>query len=145
MNNISLFKRLSAVTYFSVSAKAETHWQAVGEGVVKICKPDQQTVIWEETGQWDSTVNNLEFSNSYRWNLVNQNAIHLEHLRYGKDHPVHLVNIQCQQDGSWRSIEPHQCGQDSYQLDLKIQEKYLILNWRIQGPKKNQISIICYR
>ena len=136
---------MNSVSQFAVKAKAENQWQAVGEGVVKINKPDQQTVIWEEAGQWDSTLNNLEFSNSYRWTLVDNNEIRLEHLRYGENQPVQLVDIHYQKDNSWTSIEPHLCGEDSYHLDLNVDENCLTLAWQIKGPKKNQFSTIRYR
>lgn len=136
---------MGSVSHFSINAKADSQWQALGKGIVKLRKPDQLTLIWEEAGQWDSTLNNLEFSNTYRWTRIDHNEIRLEHLRYGEDQPVQLVNVHCQHDDSWMSIEPHLCGQDSYQLDLKTEEKCLILNWQIKGPKKNQFSTICYR
>ncbi len=144
LNNNYLFKRLSSVTNFSITAKADDQWQAQGKGVVEVKRASQSVVIWKEKGHWNKGLNNLDFSNIYRWTQLRSNEIQLEHLRYGEQEPVQLVKIIGQQEGVWQCLEPHYCGQDEYHLTLSIRENCLILNWQIKGPNKDQRSTISY-
>jgi hypothetical protein len=72
----------------------------------------------------------------------------LEHLRFGEQNPVRLVEIEkndCDgSDLSWVCTSPHMCGKDRYALKLVVKICELNLVWTINGPVKNQISTICY-
>jgi len=133
------------VTQFTVRATSEHQWQATGQGKVEAEHPDHSVVVWRENGCWDEGLNYLSFSNAYRWTQFSLTGLQLEHLRYGEEQAVQLVKLIDHGEGVWKSLAPHDCGQDQYHLRLDIQENNIILDWHISGPNKTQRSTISYR
>ena len=80
----------------------------------------------------------------YRWSTNYEARLGLEHLRYGDEHPVQLVELEKTSHDVWGCISPHICGQDRYQLTLSVNANEVIMVWYIQGPDKNQISTVRY-
>lgn len=63
-------------------------------GFVKVEKPHNNEIIFNEKLYWENESRLLINSrNTYRWILVNSGNIKLEHLRFGKDDPVFLVEL----------------------------------------------------
>ncbi len=144
LDKIDLLIRLQSVSKFSVTARDTNNWSAVGDGAVMIEQSSIDTVVWREKGTWNQNLGYLEFSNVYRWTKSDDKKFRLEHLRFGDDKPVVLVDIKPLDGHHWQSIAPHYCGQDEYFLSIKLKADQLILDWRIMGPNKDQQSTIYY-
>ena len=145
LDKSDLLTKLQSVSEFSVTASDANNWSATGSGMVSVEQSADNILVWRETGIWDKGLAHLEFSNTYRWTRTHDKEFQLEHLRYGIDQPVKLVDIRSLDEDHWRSTSPHYCGQDKYFLDLNIKIDQLILDWKIKGPNKDQHSTIYYR
>ena len=75
--------------------------------------------------------------NTYRWMFCNSGNIKLEHLRFGKDNPVFLVELFPSGKNEWSSIQPHNCNDDLYYAELKLENNNIILSWNVKGPTEN--------
>lgn len=95
-------------------------------------------LIFEEAGEWTgSDGRRWSFSNTYRWSLA-ADHLRLEHLRYGIEQAVHLVDLVPGHESEiLATAEPHHCGQDCYAATLTLAE-HLSLAWEINGPNKMQ-------
>lgn len=84
----------------------------------------------------------VEFSNAYRWELVDKNELQLSHLRRGRDNAVQLLIFKNHCGNHWQATAPYYCGSDVYRAELWIGEDAVVLQWDIQGDKKNiQIKV----
>jgi len=104
-------------------------------------------LIVEETGcTLLHTGRKLASSNVYRWSSDPDRAsLRLEHLRFGVDRPVELVEMfpgssRHARALSFASREPHMCGPDRYHALLAIRSSLVVLAWRIETPA-NQARI----
>ena len=129
---------------FSIQVESANIRQASGHGKVEIQTPDPSVIIWKESGVWDDGYGSLEFFNVYRWSWLQNEKLRLEHLRYGEDNPVQLVELINSQKNHWETDLPYVCAKDTYSLTLKCINQTLFLKWKIKGPKKDQISTLCY-
>lgn len=75
---------------------------------------------------------------------MHENRLGLEHLRYGDQSPVQLVELVKSTNRLWVSDCPHLCGQDRYQLTMSVTADQLTMTWHIDGPDKKQVSTLCY-
>jgi len=83
----NFWQRLKEIKSFSLEGKN----QEKGMGLVMVNHENNQ-LIFTEKGKW--LKGEIEFTNTYRWTFdTNKNMINLEHLRYGKDHPVFLFHL----------------------------------------------------
>ena len=143
-----LIKRLCQVTKFDVEVSFMDEKSALGQATVEVEHTQPTSVIWRENGHWNQRFNFLNFTNVYRWSILENGQLGLEHLRFGDQNPVRLVElIKTTGDynsGIWRSVSPHKCGKDSYDLEFVINVDDLTLIWHIHGPGKNQTSLVCY-
>ena len=139
-----LTERLGRVREFNVEVCSVNDKPAAGLGTVSVEYPFDDCIVWRENGRWNKRFNHLEFSNVYRWSKMSKGHLGLEHLRYGDQHPVHLVELKKTNNNSWDSVYPHLCGKDRYQLKLSVNSHALTLVWHISGPDKDQISRVCY-
>jgi len=48
-------------------------------------------------------------------------------------------------DKSLRSLQPHECKEDTYMGSVLFDKHFVHLDWRIIGPKKNEIIRLVYR
>lgn len=138
-----LWNFLTAVEtlYFtSQSFDSGSGWDGTGKGLVKVEAVDSVTMLYHETGLWSPHEGTeLQFTNTFRWILISdQNLIRLEHLRFGKTHPVYLFELQQTAETRWNSIEPHVCSDDLYTATLECQSDQLHLDWTIKGATKNE-------
>ena len=144
MNIADINKRLRRVQKFNVEISSANDCLAAGQGTVDVENNTPGSITWRENGRWNHHFNYLEFTNVYRWSGLYDSRLGLEHLRYGDQNPVKLVELVKTSKNFWISACPHLCGQDSYQLTMSINANELTMVWHIDGPDKNQISTICY-
>lgn len=115
-------------------------WEGENIGEVEVKQPSSNTVAFYENGNWVNVTQNkspLSFKNSLKWELNYDLSIDLSHLRYGESAIVNLVKLTPVSVSKWASAAPHVCGEDIYIADLEIEGDSIILNWKINGPKKD--------
>ena len=134
-------RRLRSLNFHAQSAKA-TGWNGQGRGGVSIEIPSPDVIVFRETGRWHPAGReahpSLQFSNIYRWTLVDEQTVRLEHLRLGLEQPVFLVDLQADTADGWASVTPHQCSADQYVLTVSAQPDGIGMQWTITGPKKDE-------
>jgi len=107
-------------------------------GKVEVEAHPKDSLIFNESIKWENGDNLLINSkNIYRWTFLEFGNIKLEHLRFGTDHPVFLVELAKSGEKKWKSIEPHKCGMDLYSAELYLKNKQLVLIWTVKGPTEN--------
>lgn len=95
-------------------------------------------IIFNENLRWENENSLLLNSrNVYRWAFPDSGNIRLDHLRFGKDKPVFLVEFSKSGENSWKSIEPHDCNNDLYSAELNFGNNNIILHWTVNGPTEN--------
>lgn len=91
------------------------------------------------------TGNEIAFTNIFRWRLEAENhTICLEHLRFGIEKPVFLFQLIPIEEHLFKSLKPHECKEDVYYGSVLYDEHYVHLNWRIIGPRKNEMLTTVY-
>ncbi len=135
---LAFWKQLVQVQSLSFSAKTLSEVKQ-GEASVKVDIESPSVILFQEKGNWlinqrpDTT-----FSNIFRWTLdLGAALITLEHLRYGPNKPVFLLNFTPTKRGVLESVDAHLCLQDIYLGNLVWNKSYIDLYWRIIGPNKN--------
>jgi len=130
---------------FVSRSEAKTGWIGGGDGVVKVSAPATNVLIFDESGSWQPDGQQpLRFTNVFRWTRL-PDSIRLEHLRFGRSHPVYLFDLAPRPDGIWREVTPHICVDDHYSASLQIEESQLRLTWSIKGPHKQETIEYIYR
>jgi hypothetical protein len=140
---LTLLRRVRSLR-FDARSEAATGWDGVGTGTVAVSEPAAGVVVFDEAGTWqpnDSGRAAVGFKNVFRWSVVGD-ALRLEHLRFGPEHPVLLFDMAPGADGVWREVSPHQCREDCYTASLGVEGGQLALAWFIVGPRKRES--ICY-
>ena len=103
------WSRIATVRHltFSTASSVDTGWTGTGMGSVKVSRPSEEILLYSESGTWTPNHGqSLSFTNEYRWTLLAQ-TIRLEHLRLGKDRPIHLVDLVAIDDSTLESVEPY--------------------------------------
>ncbi len=143
---LNLFwERLAAVKEISFKAKTksteEGGWKGAGKGEVIVTREGDSVLIFNEKGSWKGeSGQEISFSNIFRWTLDRAaGMISLEHLRRGWNHPVFLVNLAPSDNCILTSVDSHLCEGDLYFGQISYDQYGLQLNWRIIGPKKNEV------
>ena len=99
---------------------------------------DNRRIIFYEDVQWRNESSLLINSkNIYHWTFLTSGNIRLEHLRFGKDKPVFLVEFLFTKENAWKSIEPHNCNNDLYSAKLSMNDENILLYWSVKGPTEN--------
>ncbi len=130
--------KLNAVENFQ-SQNNQSSWSGCARGQVFVSAPDSETLIFDESGEWEfSEKPQIKFFNIYRWRKTENEILEISHLRHGLDSPVHLLEFKQISETFWRSITPHVCREDLYSADLFLDEKEIRLIWKIDGPAKKQ-------
>jgi len=120
--------------------------QATAAGWVSVEKTSADFLTFHETGRWVSRAGQaVDFHNTYRWSLAAADVLRLEHLRYGRDNPVHLVDFSPCGPGGMHSVAAHRCGSDRYSAGLTWAGGCVRLKWKIKGPLKDDILDGVYR
>lgn len=132
------WKQLQEVT--SVSSVTKSHGsEGKRKGSVQASK-NGNVIVFQEQGIWTSNAGQTHnYSNAFRWTLErSRGLISLEHLRFGKSHPVFLFHLLPTKSQVFESVDPHLCGEDTYFGKLQVRELYLQLSFRTIGPHKNE-------
>lgn len=101
---------------------------------------EEETVTLFERGTWLSVHSREEiaYTNTLRFRfLKDSRRIALEHLRYGKNRPVLLFELDQVGPFAYRSLAPYTCKEDTYTGSVLFDAHYIHLNWQVVGPKKN--------
>lgn len=136
---LSLLRRVRSLR-FDAHSESATGWEGVGNGTVVVSEPIPNAIIFDEAGRWQPTAVGrpaVEFKNVFRWSAVGD-ALRLEHLRFGPDHPVLLFDMAPDQKGVWREVGPHHCREDCYTASLVVEGEQLMVSWSIVGPRKRE-------
>ena len=129
-------RRVRSVRFVCRSDTPERRGSGVGSVATE--SPSESILVYRESGHWQpGTGRELSFTNVFRWTHNRPELIRLEHLRFGLDHPVFLLNVALGADGEWSSVQPHLCERDCYTAKLSLQISGVWLTWIVTGPKKN--------
>jgi hypothetical protein len=129
--------RVRSLSFVARSAKP-TGWNGRGSGTVVVEPAGDGVLTFTESGSWrPAGGRDLRFRNAFRWSMSGE-AIGLEHLRFGADHPVCLFDLASAGDLAWRSVSPHLCGEDCYSAEMLLPEGRILLRWAVTGPKKQE-------
>ena len=134
----ALWERLGQVRRGEL-AIAEGDTEQRGSGVVTVDRPDPSCIVWDERGTWsDAPGHTMAYRDRLRWTWdAARGILVLHHARRGDDSAVHLGDLAPGPDGTWRSLAPHLCGADAYDVAVTAEEQQLVVVWRILGPKKD--------
>ncbi len=129
----TFWDKLKTVQALSLRSTKENSWQ----GFAKICVTSEgnNVILFHEKGEWEN--NSLSFTNTLRWTL-HAGGISLEHLRFGSNFPVSLVEFTLIAENSLVSINPYLCGADRYSANIFWDQDGIQLHWNVQGPLKNE-------
>jgi len=136
-----LWQSLCQVRSLRFTARSATQggWNGIGSGGVAVEVMGTAVCTFTETGSWEPLGGkSLRFSNVFRWSILGPEAVRLEHLRFGPDHPVYLFDMTPKGMAKWISSSPHVCREDCYAAELEIADRQLCLRWSIVGPKKEE-------
>jgi hypothetical protein len=124
---------------FVAESLRTTGWNGRASGDVVLEAPSETELLFTESGIWQPLSGTpSRFHNVYRWTAVGPARVRLEHLRFGRDHPVYLFDLMPSEEGVWVSVSPHLCQDDCYSAELRLEEQGLSLRWTIAGPKKQE-------
>lgn len=136
---LTLLRRVRSLR-FDAQSGAATGWDGVGTGAVAVSEPAAGVVVFTESGTWQPSAPGrpaVAFNNVFRWSVAGD-ALRLEHLRFGPEHPVLLFDMAPGADGVWREVSPHQCREDCYTASLGVEGGQLVVAWSIVGPRKQE-------
>ena len=150
-----LLNRLNRFS-FKVNADNEsvTGWQGEGQGLIKrrascteidVSQPESGAIVETiERGHYYVSANrNVPMHNQYLWQFEGDH-IRLTHLRFGWDKPVFLFDIIENGQGELVTRQSHQCAADNYDASFVLSPDSLVMQWRIQGPKKREVLDYIY-
>jgi hypothetical protein len=101
---------------------------------------DAATILFHESGSWrQESGQETSFKNVFRWSIdAEGDVLRLEHLRFGPDRPVHLLDLAVVGIGVLEAAEPHVCSADRYNGRMECGPESVQLHWAVTGPKKNE-------
>ena len=144
--------RLSVIqsVRFDAQSALATGWNGSGQGEVRVETPSPSVILFNESGSWTPQIephqesHPVRFRNTFRWTFEADGSIlHLEHLRFGPDHPVYLFDLAPSSPVRWMTLNPHHCGADAYQATLLVMPIRSSLTGTLQGPKRKSTCIMC--
>ncbi len=151
MASHKLWKRLKEVSgleYTSTCRKIPPSYdRRKGAGKVITKENGDEVITFFEKGKWRGVQASSEvaFTNVFRWRFdAQKNRISLEHLRFGLENPVFIFHLTPIGENLLKSLSPHECKEDTYFGSVLFDEHYIHLNWRIVGPKKNEMVSMTY-
>lgn len=133
---ISNFPRITKLYTESFNADGRKIHSLSGSVRVEITTENE--IIFNENLRWKNRNSLLLNSrNVYNWTFTDSGNIRLDHLRFGKDKPVFLVEFTQTGKDNWTGIEPHDCNKDLYSAKLNIGNDNITMNWTVSGPTEN--------
>ena len=113
-----------------------------GKGWVTIEKESAYALIFEEEGSWGEGVN---FRNVFRWTVdPDHEMLALEHLRFGKQHPVFLFHLVPVANQLLESVDAHINQEETYYGYLENRPRGIKLLCRTLSPQKNETLTYFY-
>jgi hypothetical protein len=132
--------------FFSAKIKSNLGANLKGKGDVQVTLEDPFNLVFREKGKWKNTLGQeFDFNNSYRWRWnPDAKVISLEHLRFGLERPVFLLDLIPTSENILESLHPHLCQEDTYIGRIVCDPDFIQLSWRVLGPKKNDEIVSIY-
>jgi len=129
-----------------IRTKKGSAFSQSGRGMGQVNKEiHTDTVVYYESGRWGVETGKLiKYKSINEWELKNNFNIGLAHPRYEKSSPIALVELAPASGHRWESKTPYLCDNDQYTADLVITGDMFSLQWRIEGPEKNQQILTHY-
>lgn len=132
--------------------RLQAHWRnadgsrggGTGHGIVRVHRDDSGAVILSEEGRWRPVPGStVVFRAGYRWKARND-RLSVEHVRYGIQRPVFLLDLVASTPHAWSSLSPHVCGEDQYDAGLSFRSGAVVVSWRASGPRKHYSLTFAY-
>ncbi len=154
---IQFWGLLNRLNRFSFKVNADNEsvmgWQGEGQGLIKRrssgeaapSKPESGAIVEtiERGDYYVSADRKVPMHNQYLWQFEGD-YIRLTHLRFGWDKPVFLFDIIENDQGELVTRQSHQCAADNYDASFVLCADSLVMQWRIQGPKKREVLDYIY-
>ncbi len=144
-----IWQRLTTIRSLRSQCRSQlqTGWNGEGEGRVSVESPAAETLVFSEEGHWQNESGaRFPFRNIYRWTLhATPSLIALEHLRFGPENPVFLLDLIPASTHRLRAATPHLCGDDRYDATLFLADDALYFEWTVKGPAKDEHLLYTYR
>jgi len=127
-------------------------WQGEGQGLIKrrasannTDEPSSGALVEtiERGDYYVSADRKVAMHNQYLWQFEGD-YIRLTHLRFGWDKAVFLFDIIDNGQGELVTRQSHQCAADNYDASFVLHADSLVMQWRIQGPKKREVLDYIY-
>lgn len=146
---ILLQDALTSVEAFEFSAVAgpgsRTGWVGAGKGKLTIRQEGADILLFESgTFTLEGQTRSAPMRNVYRWR-VGKSRISLFHERRGADAAVALFDLIADGEQRLVSASAHQCAADAYRAEITLVGAGFDLEWRIEGPKKDEFLHYRYR
>ncbi|QUM77671.1 hypothetical protein HWV00_16390 [Moritella sp. 24] len=150
----TLLNRLNKFSFkVNTDNESVTGWQGEGQGLIKrrgnmasVSDDIELGAVVEtiERGDYYVTADRkVSMQNQYLWQFEGDH-IRLTHLRFGWDNPVFLFDIIENGLGELVTRQSHQCAADNYDASFVLYADNLMMQWRIQGPKKREVLDYIY-
>ncbi len=150
----NLLNRLNKFSFkVNTDNESVTGWQGEGQGLIKrrgslvnqTAEPEAGAIVETiERGDYHvSATRKVPMHNQYLWQFQGDH-IRLTHLRFGWDKPVFLFDIIENEQGQLVTRQSHQCAADNYDASFVLHPDSLAMQWRIQGPKKQEVLDYIY-
>lgn len=151
----TLLNRLNRFSFkVNTNNDSVTGWQGEGQGLIK--RRSSVNALKTDLPEFGAIIETIErgdyylskdrkvpMHNQYLWQFEGDH-IRLTHLRFGWDKPVFLFDIIDNGQGELVIRQSHQCAADNYDASLVLHPDSLVMQWRIQGPKKHEVLDYIY-
>jgi len=109
-------------------------------GEVVVAQESETSLVSHEKGIWLLPQNQqVAFRNAFRWTLERgEGRVSLEHLHLGPNAPVFLISLAPTGINRFSSVDHHICKNDIYRAEIEWDQHSIRVNWRVNGPKKNE-------
>lgn len=142
---LEVLSRVRTVRVSAQSSKGGVACRYAGAGTVQVQRQGAVCLDFKEEGIGGSVEecrSPLKFSNHLRWAIHSESCLQFERMRTGAASVV--LRLQVGGDGVWRTLNPHLCRADSYEVTAEVKAESVVVSWRITGPLKNQIVLFDY-
>lgn len=149
-SNFELFNHLRRVVkgklVFTCKKLSPFSEPLLGFSDVTIFSGSVDSITFHEKGKWVKAKgrDEITYTNTLRFRMSSEKKVILEHLRYGQERPVQLLELYQISSGHYKSLSPHLCKEDVYSGEILFDNHYIYLNWQITGSKKNALIKAVY-
>jgi len=145
-----IWKKLEGTTQVLYVARDRSGHEAnttgQGSGLVKIIRESPYQMVFEEEGTWQMDQGlSFNYRNLFRWTVdSHRGIIAVEHLRFGKHHPVFLFHLVPISNRLLESVSTQVNGEETYFGYLENKTHGLKLCCRTISPQKNESITYLY-